>query len=312
MNNMKKLLLLGVLLLNLMPYMKDGQLQLETTQQVKGQDFIVEGMVGQLYLCVLKKDPNDMTQWFYSDDNVCDMAEVCTCAYCHKQKDCNKACASTEPCGVCGKPVLCGSICMEPNCGKKDDDVGRENDPTSSESGSSGSSSGESGSTTNPSGTINPGGNGNPGNTSTHKLTALAISKSALTGLNKILSTDMGLKLARCNQGVQESFKAAFGFLLQILNCKANPMIVNLRNSTNWTPISKAEAQSAANSGYFVIAGWYNSNGSGHVVVIVPGTAVNGWPQGMETGDDKRWESKPINNSFGRDKRDDLEYFKYK
>jgi len=60
------------------------------------------------------------------------------------------------------------------------------------------------------------------------------------------------------------------------------------------------------------VAGWYNPDGSGQVVVIVPGTEENGWPVDMDTGGNKRWTSNGLNHSFGSDKRDDVEYYKYK
>jgi hypothetical protein len=117
MKNMKKLLLLGVLLLNLMPHMKDGQLQLETTQQVWAQHYIDEGITSKGRLCVNEDDPTD---FFYTSFDNCDKAAmVCTCIRCRKQIECDKACTTTTPCGVCREPVLCGYLCMNPNCGKE-------------------------------------------------------------------------------------------------------------------------------------------------------------------------------------------------
>lgn len=53
-------------------------------------------------------------------------------------------------------------------------------------------------------------------------------------------------------------------------------MITRLRNSAKWEKITLNEASSLAAKGCFVIAGWYNKNGSGHVVVGHPYSDSNG------------------------------------
>lgn len=63
-----------------------------------------------------------------------------------------------------------------------------------------------------------------------------------------------------------------------------------------------------------------HTNGSGHVVVIVPGkTSKGNWngvysnlPQSMDTGANMKTESQPINRSFGRTKHKNVVFFKYK
>ena len=63
-----------------------------------------------------------------------------------------------------------------------------------------------------------------------------------------------------------------------------------------------------------MVAGWENPvpGKSGHVVVVVPGTEVNGWPVCMDTGSNMRTVSQGLNYSFGRDKREYVEYYVYK
>lgn len=61
-----------------------------------------------------------------------------------------------------------------------------------------------------------------------------------------------------------------------------------------------------------------NPNKSGHVVVIMPGTAVysSKWgcnvPMTMDTGYKKRWDYKFLSNSFGPDKKNNITYYFYK
>lgn len=68
-------------------------------------------------------------------------------------------------------------------------------------------------------------------------------------------------------------------------------------------------AQLYANQGYFVVAGWINHNGHGHVVVITPGNEYysNGWggkvPSTMDTGRGHRWSTGNFANSFSKYKK---------
>lgn len=82
-----------------------------------------------------------------------------------------------------------------------------------------------------------------------------------------------------------------------------------------------SQAQQLANDGYFVVAGWINSSGSGHVAVIVPGREYAGgtWnyksakvPNTMDTGAGMRAVSQPISHSFGKTKQKDVKFFRYK
>jgi len=125
--------------------------------------------------------------------------------------------------------------------------------------------------------------------------------------------------LAYCNQGVRVAFQNIYNKSLP--NVNANSLITYFRNNPeNWQKIAMSSAQSYANQGYFTVAGWYNNNGSGHVVVIVPGTETKGYwkntytdlPNVMDTGYNMRTESQRISLSFGKDKHQDVEFYIYK
>ena len=154
---------------------------------------------------------------------------------------------------------------------------------------------------------------GSGGGNATSQMTSIAITNATIDAVETIInSDDNGIKTARCNHGVQEAFKNVFGIIPTDLNCTANQMIQNLRNSSYWESISMDQAMSYASDGWFVIGAWENtSGGAGHVVVIVPGSA-GAWPLCMDTGRGMRTSSQGLNYSFGKDKRSNVEYFKYK
>ena len=80
--------------------------------------------------------------------------------------------------------------------------------------------------------------------------------------------------------------------------------------------VEMSDSQELANNGNIVIAGTTNSSGSGHVVMIVPGTEVTSgsWggqvPVAMDTGPNKKWSSKGI-YSWSSSSKDDIGFFKY-
>ena len=157
---------------------------------------------------------------------------------------------------------------------------------------------------------IAPGGGGSTSNQSTPtKITSAA--KNAVDAVKNSDATNT--MKARCNEGVKNAFKEVYGPLATELDNKsANDIVKYWRNSSKWESISLSQAQILANQGWFVVAGWENPFGSGHVVVIVPGTEIDGWPVCMDTGVNKRWDSNGLNYSFGKDKRNDVEYYIYK
>ncbi len=56
---------------------------------------------------------------------------------------------------------------------------------------------------------------------------------------------------------------------------KANVIVKNIDNNpARWQPADPDEAQDSANEGKFVISGWANKEGHGHVNVIIPGKLV--------------------------------------
>ncbi len=115
-----------------------------------------------------------------------------------------------------------------------------------------------------------------------------------------------------CNFGVNHLF-LNLANSPELTGLKANEMIKKMTDSDNWMQITLSEAQEYANNGRIVIAGWINPSGaSGHVVVIVPGEEVNGWPVCMDTGKNKRAESQPSRQSFGSEKRPNVKFFLYK
>jgi hypothetical protein len=117
----KRLLLLWVLMVNLLPSIKDGQVTW-ATMKVEAQQYIVEGMVGNLYKCV---DTQDATAWFPSATTSCLYAQVCACAHCGADRDCdgpcpNPLCPSNDPdanfCSCCQQQKSDDDICINSAC----------------------------------------------------------------------------------------------------------------------------------------------------------------------------------------------------
>ena len=124
-----------------------------------------------------------------------------------------------------------------------------------------------------------------------------------------------------CNKGVQEAFKAIYGSsdLPPGMKGQANEMAQAwAQNPKYWQHISMSEAQDYANKGYFVVAGYINPKGHGHVVIIVPGkmSPSSKWkcavPRTMDTGSNKRLSNTLLSNSFGKDKKSQIHYYYYK
>ena len=126
---------------------------------------------------------------------------------------------------------------------------------------------------------------------------------------------------AACNVGVQLAFKNIFGSsnLPPGMVGKANEMAQAWRdNPKHWQAIPLGVAISNANHGFFVVAGYINPSGSGHVVVILPGPTKYSpsWgcevPLTMDTGDGKRWTNRYLSDSFGTDRKNRIAYYFYK
>ncbi len=122
---------------------------------------------------------------------------------------------------------------------------------------------------------------------------------------------------AACNIGVQNVAQSVLGFLPPELRGQANDIAKQLQKSKDFINVSKANAKEYANNRCLVIAVWQNSNGSGHVVIARPSDGLllvmdTGPGDGSKAGTPGKRESQSINYSFGRDKRNYVQYYVYK
>lgn len=161
----------------------------------------------------------------------------------------------------------------------------------------------------------NEGGENNGDEEKVHSISE--IKTAAKTVVQKLIESE-GKNKAVCNYGVRDMFNSLYS-TNELNNMKANEMVQYWRNHPeNWEKIDMKQAQKLANEGFFVVAGYRNPNGSGHVVVVVPGeeSYSPSWsdyvPKVMDTGEDKRTDSQPLSLSFGDDKINDVEFYKYK
>ena len=177
--------------------------------------------------------------------------------------------------------------------------------PTDSgEGGGGGSNSGET--------------NNNPPEEASSKKTPEEI-KSAVKQAVKDVIAKRGLHVKSCNMGVQNVLNILYGNT-ELNDKNANDIVRYWQSHPNsWEKISMSQAQSLANQGYLVVAGWINTTGgSGHVVVIVPGEEQYSgiWqckvPNSMDTGENMRTSSQKLSYSFRSWMKDGIEFFKYK
>lgn len=146
------------------------------------------------------------------------------------------------------------------------------------------------------------------------------VKKAAQDAVASVIKS-YGNSESACNVGVQLAFKNIFGSsnLPPGMVGKANEMAQAWRdNPKHWQAIPLGVAISNANHGFFVVAGYINPSGSGHVVVILPGPTKysSKWgcevPLTMDTGDEKRWTNRYLSDSFGPDKKNRISYYFYK
>lgn len=147
------------------------------------------------------------------------------------------------------------------------------------------------------------------------------LKKAANTAVNYVIQTYDNInngKRAYCNIGVAKAFETIFN-TTELKNMRANDMVKYWQNNPqHWEKIEMVKAQSLANQGFFVVAGYINPNGSGHVVVVVPGEEgySKNWggaiPNVMDTGRNMRTESQTINYSFNKSLIPYVEFYKYK
>ena len=255
----------------------------------------------------------------------CQCVTVTICKTCHKKKsECTCSPSDKDYCSVCNQKIVnghcdCCPLCKSYPCRCNN---GGSSGSDGNTSGGTQTGGGTSGGGTSGSGTSSGGGSSS-GSQSTSYVTTPAKITSAAKSIVNNLTAKYGKKLAVCNFGVQEAFKAIFGStnLPPGMTGRANDMAKAWANNLkNWQPISISEAQDYANQGYFVVAGYSNPtpNKSGHVVVVVPGDKIYSkrWgcyiPCTMDTGQNKRTSKTTLNYSFGLDKKNAIHFYYYK
>ena len=104
MKNLKKILLLGIMLVNLMPYLKDGKVELKSTE-IAAQTYLCESelldfaSIFRKHKCVNTQDSND---WFWGKSHSCTISPgQCICSECHNLFPCD---GSSNICG-CGASI---------------------------------------------------------------------------------------------------------------------------------------------------------------------------------------------------------------
>lgn len=147
------------------------------------------------------------------------------------------------------------------------------------------------------------------------------ITQAASDAVDKVLKDhNYDTETAHCNEGVRNVFYNLYQSK-ELYNMRANDMVKYWKNHPGkWEVIRMDEAQELANQGFFVVAGWINTKGSGHVCLVVPGKGSRGkWdgvmmnvPNTMDTGAGMRDKSQPITRSFGKNKHNGVIFFKYK
>lgn len=287
---MKKVLLLAILLLNLLPVMKDGRLMLGTAT-LSAQNMGNESG-STIYHCT-DEDGFEYTSPWPCEDDPC-----------------------ISPCPICDASMPCDELDAHmyvqhnENDNRKDPDEGDVGNQGGTIVGGGSSTGGGGGSVV----VRPPSGGGGGSSSQTNIRTTTQIKNAAAKAVRSIPGTD-----SQCSKGVRLAFKNLYGTLPSGMDTDANGMTRYWMNTpSKWGEIKISEAQSYANNGYFVVAGYINPNGHGHVVVIVPGKEWNspGWggrvPSSMDTGWHKRYSSGNFADSFGRNKRGKVKFFYYK
>lgn len=116
-----------------------------------------------------------------------------------------------------------------------------------------------------------------------------------------------------CNFGVQEAFKNAFGNSDNgIFGKTANQMVEYMRSDNSWHSIPLSEVNFWVNQGYFVVTGWYNPKGHGHVNVVLPGHTGSEFREVyvMDTGPYGGFDD-PNSTKYGSKKQEYVGYYYY-
>lgn len=244
-----------------------------------------------------------------------------TCSFCNRPAS-QCTCVIITPGGGTAYCPLCGAEIGHCGCFNNGGNIGGNTEGSESTSGESGGGSSIGGGSTG-GGSTGGDSSGEEGfkPTSPNQRTTEEIKKSASDAVDKVLSDHNNDKItAHCNEGVRNAFYNLYKTKI-LYNMRANDMVKYWKNNpAQWESIRMAEAQRLANQGYFVVAGWINAKGSGHVCLIVPGKEVKkNWngistyiPVTMDTGYGMRSKSQPINKSFGKNKHNEVVFFKYK
>ncbi len=280
----------------------------------------------------ISTDEEDLSAFYCSfckqlSDN-CYCAMISVCGKCQNRIE-RCTCKSSSKCSKCGEEIiaggcLCCKLCGNTPCVCTGSTGGDGN--TGGDSGSIGGGSGGGGGPGGGGGSggviIGGGGSSGGGNGTPSYVTTTTKLKSAATSAVSQVINGYGSYNAACNIGVQAMFKDIFGSsnLPPGMTGRANDMVRAWANNPGyWHSISLSEAQSYANKGYFVVIGYENPNPnkSGHVVVVVPGQAVNSpkWgcdvPVTMDTGSNRRSSYGAMNRGFGPDKKDKITVYYY-
>lgn len=286
---MKKICILILFIINLLPTMENGKFTV-TTHQAKAQTY------GAEYTCE-DNDGKPISQSIPCDEGPC----VHGCPTCHGSYPCDS-------------PHQCPAISHNGE-GLPDNGSGSGNGSSGSGSsggGNGGTSGGSSGSSSGGSGSSG-GGGGSSVVAANGPHSATALKNAAKAGVAAAIR-ERGMTNAACNVGVREAHKYLYPLCKELENKRANDMVKYWRNSPNWVKIPTSVAQSYANLGYFVVGGWYNNipGKSGHVVVVVPGQEERGYPIVMDTGINMRNEKQRFTQSFRTNKRPNVEFYYYK
>lgn len=258
-----------------------------------------------------------------------------TCSFCHKSETectcfviypkcdtCGKnlnecICSTSETCDICHQEKKNGSCGCCPVCHTYPCICGKNPRDDLETGQGEGNKPGGGGSTSTGGGSSSGGGGGSVAQPT--KVTAERITAAAPLAVQRATKRVGSTSCSACNYGVQEMFKELFGFLPSGMNCMANEMTMYWRNTPeHWRKIQLSEAQSLANQGYFVVAGYIApGNNSGHVVVVVPGEGGKSpsWggqvPNTMDTGANKRESKTLFSYSYGSGKKGKVEFYYY-
>lgn len=270
--------------------------------------------------------------------------ETLFCSICHRPgEDCYcivikpncKICGQKQDVCLCDKCEECGELRVGGNClccafchkypctchGSSNNNP-KPGDTDTGNTGEGGNSGGYGGGSSSSVGTGGSSGGGGGSSTGSAKSSPATLTTTA----NKTVSTmksKYGSSQAVCNFGVQTAFKSIYGSsnLPPGMKGRANEMAKAWAdNPKYWQPISLSEAQSYANQGYFVVAGYINPvpGRSGHVVVVVPGQEKksDSWgcnvPNVMDTGSNKRTDKQWLSQSFRSSQKNNIHFYYYK